>query len=40
MVYLLQRYFGPPSPKNATIPVPQLAGADFLVQVEAFAKIQ
>ena len=37
---LRQRYFGPPSPKSATVPVPQLADPDFLVQVEAFAKIQ
>jgi enamine deaminase RidA (YjgF/YER057c/UK114 family) len=37
---LRQRYFGPPSPKSATVPVPQLAGPDFLVQVEAFATIQ
>jgi enamine deaminase RidA (YjgF/YER057c/UK114 family) len=35
---LRQRYFGPPSPKSATVPVPQLASPDFLVQVEAFAK--
>jgi hypothetical protein len=33
------RYFGPPSPKSATVPVPQLASPDFLVQVEAFAAI-
>jgi 2-iminobutanoate/2-iminopropanoate deaminase len=37
---LRQRYFGPPSPKSATVPVPQLADPDFLVQVEAFAKIR
>jgi enamine deaminase RidA (YjgF/YER057c/UK114 family) len=37
---LRERYFGPPSPKSATVPVPQLAGADFLVQVEAFAAIK
>jgi enamine deaminase RidA (YjgF/YER057c/UK114 family)/YHS domain-containing protein len=37
---LRQRYFGPPSPNSATVPVPQLAGPDFLVQVEAFAKIR
>jgi enamine deaminase RidA (YjgF/YER057c/UK114 family) len=36
---LRQRYFGPPSPKSATVPVPQLASPDFLVQVEAFAAI-
>ena len=36
---LRQRYFGPSSPKSATVPVPQLAGPDFLVQVEAFAAI-
>ena len=33
-----QRYFGPPSPKSMTVPVPQLASPDFLLQVEAFAK--
>ena len=37
---LRQRYFGPPSPKSATVPVPQLADPDFLLQVEAFAKIR
>jgi enamine deaminase RidA (YjgF/YER057c/UK114 family) len=37
---LRQRYFGPPSPKSATVPVPQLIRPDFLVQVEAFAKIR
>jgi enamine deaminase RidA (YjgF/YER057c/UK114 family) len=37
---LRQRYFGPPSPKSATVTVPQLADPDFLVQVEAFAKIR
>jgi len=37
---LRQRYFGPPSPKSTTLPVPQLVSPDFLVQVEAFAKIQ
>jgi enamine deaminase RidA (YjgF/YER057c/UK114 family) len=37
---LRQRYFGPPSPKSTTIPVPQLASTDFLVQVEAFAKVR
>jgi enamine deaminase RidA (YjgF/YER057c/UK114 family) len=37
---LRQRYFGPPSPRSATVTVPQLADPDFLVQVEAFAKIQ
>jgi enamine deaminase RidA (YjgF/YER057c/UK114 family) len=37
---LRQRYFGPPSPQSATVRVPQLAGPDFLVQVETFAKIQ
>jgi enamine deaminase RidA (YjgF/YER057c/UK114 family) len=35
-----QRYFGAPSPDNATIPVPQLANPDLLVQVEAFAAIK
>jgi len=35
------RYFGPPSPPlSATVPVPQLASRDFLVQVEAFAAIR
>ena len=37
---LRQRYFGPPSPKSTTLPVPQLVSPEFLVQVEAFAKIQ
>jgi len=37
---LRQRYFGPPSPKSATVPVPQLPSRDFLVQVEAFAAIK
>jgi enamine deaminase RidA (YjgF/YER057c/UK114 family) len=37
---LRERYFGPPSPNSATVPVPQLANPDFLVQVEAFAAIQ
>jgi Endoribonuclease L-PSP len=37
---LRQRYFGPPSPKSTTVPVPQLAGRDLLVQVEAFAAIK
>ena len=37
---LRQRYFGPPSPKSATVSVPQLADPDFLVQVQAFAKTQ
>lgn len=32
------RYFGPPTPQSAIVPVPQLADADYLVQVEAFAK--
>ena len=39
-VDLRQRYFGSPSPKSMTVPVPQLASPDFLVQVEAFAKIR
>jgi enamine deaminase RidA (YjgF/YER057c/UK114 family) len=34
------RFFGPPSPKSATVPVPQLASPDFLVQVEVFAAIK
>jgi enamine deaminase RidA (YjgF/YER057c/UK114 family) len=37
---LRQRYFGPPTPKSATVPVQQLANPDLLVQVEAFAAIQ
>jgi enamine deaminase RidA (YjgF/YER057c/UK114 family) len=37
---LRERYFGPPSPKSTTVPVPHLASPDFLVQVEAFAKTQ
>ena len=37
---LRQHYFGPPSPKSATVPVPQLANPDLLVQVEAFAAIK
>ena len=37
---LRQRYFGSPSPKSTTVTVPQLTSPDFLVQVEAFAKIQ
>jgi enamine deaminase RidA (YjgF/YER057c/UK114 family) len=37
---LRQHYFGPPSPKSATVPVPQLANPDLLVQVEAFAAVQ
>ena len=37
---LRQRYFGPPSPKSATVPVQQLASPDFLVQIEAFAKVR
>jgi enamine deaminase RidA (YjgF/YER057c/UK114 family) len=37
---LRERYFGPPSPKSATVAVPQLASPDLLVQVEAFAAIK
>ena len=37
---LRQRYFGPPSPGTTTVPVPQLASPDFLLQVEAVAKIR
>jgi enamine deaminase RidA (YjgF/YER057c/UK114 family) len=36
---LRQRYFGPPSPQSTVVAMPQAAGPDFLVQVEAFAKI-
>jgi enamine deaminase RidA (YjgF/YER057c/UK114 family) len=35
---LRQRYFGPPTPESAIVPVTQLAGPDYLVQVEAFAR--
>jgi enamine deaminase RidA (YjgF/YER057c/UK114 family) len=35
---LRRRYFGPPSPDSTIVPMPQSAGPDFLVQVEAFAK--
>ena len=35
---LRERYFGPPTPRTMTVPVPQLASPDFLVQIEAFAK--
>ncbi len=31
------RYFGPPTPQSAILPVAQLAGPEYLVQVEAFA---
>jgi enamine deaminase RidA (YjgF/YER057c/UK114 family) len=37
---LRERYFGPASPKSATVPIPHLANPDFLVQVEAFAAVQ
>jgi enamine deaminase RidA (YjgF/YER057c/UK114 family) len=37
---LRQRYFGPPSPDSTIVAMPQSAGPDFLVQVEAFAKTQ
>jgi enamine deaminase RidA (YjgF/YER057c/UK114 family) len=35
---LRQHYFGPPMPQSAVVPVQQLAGPDYLVQVEVFAK--
>jgi enamine deaminase RidA (YjgF/YER057c/UK114 family) len=35
-----QRYFGPPSPKSTTLPLPRLLSPDFMVQVEAFAKVR
>ena len=35
---LRERYFGPLSPKSETVPMPQSANPEFLVQVEAFAK--
>ena len=34
------RYFGPPTPNSATVPVAKLADPDLLLQVEAFAKTQ
>jgi enamine deaminase RidA (YjgF/YER057c/UK114 family) len=34
------RYFGPPTPDSATVPVAKLADPDLLVQVEAFAAIK
>jgi enamine deaminase RidA (YjgF/YER057c/UK114 family) len=34
---LRQRYFGPPTPQSTIVPVPQLAGPDYLVEVDAFA---
>src|SRR5271163_2312770 len=37
---LRQRYFGPPSPESKTVPVPQLADPDYLLQVETFAAIK
>ena len=37
---LRHRYFGPPSPDSTIVPMPQSAGPDFLVQVEAYAKTQ
>jgi enamine deaminase RidA (YjgF/YER057c/UK114 family) len=37
---LRRRYFGPPTPQSAIVPVPQLASPDSLVQVEAFAAIK
>jgi enamine deaminase RidA (YjgF/YER057c/UK114 family) len=36
---LRQHYFGPPSPESTIVAMPQSASPDFLVQVEAFAKI-
>ncbi len=37
---LRQRYFGPPSPESAVVPMAQSINPDLLVQVEAFAKTQ
>ena len=34
------QYFGQPSPKTAIVPVKGLAAPDFLVQVEAFARLK
>jgi enamine deaminase RidA (YjgF/YER057c/UK114 family) len=38
--FLRQAYFGSPSPKGTTVPVPELASPDLLVQVEVFAAIK
>jgi enamine deaminase RidA (YjgF/YER057c/UK114 family) len=37
---LRQRYFGPPTPDSTIVTMPQSAGPDLLVEVEAFAKTQ
>jgi enamine deaminase RidA (YjgF/YER057c/UK114 family) len=37
---LLARYFGPPSPKSTTVPVPRLSDPDYLLEVQAIAAIK
>ena len=37
---LLQRYFGPPSPKSTTVTTPQLGDPEYLVQIETFAVVK
>ena len=37
---LLERYFGPPSPKSSTVRVPQLPDPDYLLEVEAIAAVK
>jgi enamine deaminase RidA (YjgF/YER057c/UK114 family) len=37
---LLSRYFGPPSPKSSTVPVPRLPDPDYLLQVQAIAAVK
>jgi enamine deaminase RidA (YjgF/YER057c/UK114 family) len=39
-VDLCRHFFGPPTPRSAILPVPQLAGPDYLVQVEAIAAVK
>jgi enamine deaminase RidA (YjgF/YER057c/UK114 family) len=37
---LAKRYFGPPTPKDMTVPTIQLSSPDYLLQVEAFAAVK
>jgi len=37
---LLSQYFGPPSPKSTTVPVPRLPDPDYLLQVQAIAAVK
>jgi enamine deaminase RidA (YjgF/YER057c/UK114 family) len=37
---LLQRYFGPPSPKSTTVITPQLSSPDLLLEVEVVAAVK